>query len=527
MIIRCEKCDTKYRLDASMISTAAVKVQCSKCAHIFIVPASADNNMSTDLPADLPSSASSEENHDAGAENDYRGGAEVKAEPGDEEKAETEPEPEEEAETGTEEPTPNIESPTEPSQGFEMTFGAPPEGAVDNPEEDKDLTKESTPGEPEEYVDNVAAFNELDSEIEPEPSKSPDIAFSAPDETALEVASTEEEAKEEDAEEDAEEASDDTKATVEGNGNSFEPYSYDEPETSLNEAEVTRGDGEGAAKDFDLSFNTPDTLPEGDGEAKEEFIVYEAAADETSEPMAKYYVDKNSPSSEPAEDLELRERLKKSKTDEETSAGVSIEKPSFNEELLKAESAEEKAPTPQTQTPPPSEPTFTVPQKPTKEGVKKSGGLRALVVIVIILILAGGILYIKTRPQNNTLMALPTKAQTIEIESTKGYYVLNKDSGRIFVIESVIKNISEGPVKISGIRGVVLDSSGKEMASKLVAPGRIVTAKDLRTLPVDRLLRSFRDTSEGTIPKKAIIPTMVLFPDLNDAVAEYGIDVLR
>ncbi|MBI5903384.1 MAG: zinc-ribbon domain-containing protein [Deltaproteobacteria bacterium] len=37
MIIQCDKCHTKFRLDDSKVKGAGVKVRCTKCQNVFIV----------------------------------------------------------------------------------------------------------------------------------------------------------------------------------------------------------------------------------------------------------------------------------------------------------------------------------------------------------------------------------------------------------------------------------------------------------------------------------------------------------
>ena len=36
MIISCEQCATRYRLDSHLVRTSGTKVRCSKCHHIFM-----------------------------------------------------------------------------------------------------------------------------------------------------------------------------------------------------------------------------------------------------------------------------------------------------------------------------------------------------------------------------------------------------------------------------------------------------------------------------------------------------------
>ena len=37
MIIQCEKCQTRFRLDDSRVTVKGVKVRCTKCRHVFTV----------------------------------------------------------------------------------------------------------------------------------------------------------------------------------------------------------------------------------------------------------------------------------------------------------------------------------------------------------------------------------------------------------------------------------------------------------------------------------------------------------
>ncbi len=37
MIIQCDKCSTKFRLDDSKVASSAVKVRCTKCRNVFVV----------------------------------------------------------------------------------------------------------------------------------------------------------------------------------------------------------------------------------------------------------------------------------------------------------------------------------------------------------------------------------------------------------------------------------------------------------------------------------------------------------
>jgi predicted Zn finger-like uncharacterized protein len=53
MIIQCEQCQAKFRLDDSKVTDRGVKVRCAKCKHVFSVARvqSADEGLPTDFPA--------------------------------------------------------------------------------------------------------------------------------------------------------------------------------------------------------------------------------------------------------------------------------------------------------------------------------------------------------------------------------------------------------------------------------------------------------------------------------------------
>ncbi|MFQ5353389.1 MAG: zinc-ribbon domain-containing protein [Thermodesulfobacteriota bacterium] len=541
MIIRCEKCDTKYRLDDSMISTSSVKVQCSKCAHIFIVPSVKENHGIRDLEANEAASTPSPPTPPAPSHEDFdlspHGGAtneseqEVKADAGA--GADTGAGAETGEEAGAE---PEEEGESTPSQTFDKTFSAPHDDEPEEAESEEEVDTKTAHEEPsagvrvESYIagSNTSGEEALreDKDIgveketpEAEPSRDFDLTFDSPDEAPKGEAEAEtgDETGDDKAEEESETGQSEAAAQK-----SSEPEDRDKNEEVSSTEELPQ-------HIFEATFNTPDEAPAGDGEVKRDFIASEASTDETPQPMAKYYIDRPSPNAgedlsqqKAPEQTEKEPDIVPAKTEPEDDTAL------INELLMDGTEAGKGGTDKKTdkKAGPKYDKNLVIPGSAAEEGVKRSGIAGAIAIIVIILALAGGVIYVKSQPQSR-LMAPPSGEKTIEIESVKGYYVLNKDSGRIFVIESIIKNIRNEPVKISGIHGLVLDSSGQEMDSKTVSPGRVVNAKDLRTLPADRLLRSFSDTSESTIPKKAVIPTMILFPDLNDAVAEYGIDVLR
>lgn len=117
-------------------------------------------------------------------------------------------------------------------------------------------------------------------------------------------------------------------------------------------------------------------------------------------------------------------------------------------------------------------------------------------------------------------------SKPIDIETINGYMAENKNIGRIFVIEALIRNITDSAQGIKEVRGVIYNSSGARVIDRIVSPGRVVSAEELKNLPKEGLIKALSDTSGSIIPPKATVPVMVLFTEIPDNMAEYGLDVI-
>ncbi|MEK7679971.1 MAG: DUF3426 domain-containing protein [Deltaproteobacteria bacterium] len=117
-------------------------------------------------------------------------------------------------------------------------------------------------------------------------------------------------------------------------------------------------------------------------------------------------------------------------------------------------------------------------------------------------------------------------SKPIDIEAINGYMAENKNIGRIFVIEALIRNITDSAQGIKEVRGVIYDSSGTRIIDRIVSPGRVVSAEELKNLPKEGLIKALSDTSGSLIPPKATVPVMVLFTEIPEQMAEYGLDVI-
>ncbi len=497
MIISCEKCDTKYRLDASRLSHASVKVQCSKCDHIFIVPATGVERNKRKPENNAPHENNQVKEETKGPPEDPWAGFDTRPDDSGTVPAEDKKHEEQDREKNID--TSGGVDVEDKRDRWDISFEADPTTARESETEAKD-----------EAEDITGKMNEPSYE----PWNGPQQSENKDEENAH---GTPEQAKP--ATEESKEAPLPWEVSANTFDLSFGADAYKPQNDEAGGADDEPSEEEGTAP-VDLNgVDDEDVPPDNGGEGVEKTVREEKV--ESVPESKEEAVDVNGPIDTGGSDEVPGPSNKESESF-----------PSFSEELIKAASNAEKALDDYTETADdatlPGQ-TFSSPHTPAEpeaEVIKKSGISTVIAIIVIIIAMAGGVIYLKTRPQSS-LMTEPSGETPLRIESAKGYYVVNKDGEKIFVIMTKIKNLTDGPVKISGIRGLVMDSSGHEMARKKVSPGRVVTAQDLRNLPLETLLRSFRDTSASTMPKRSTIPTMILFTDLNKAVAEYGIDVLR
>jgi len=151
-----------------------------------------------------------------------------------------------------------------------------------------------------------------------------------------------------------------------------------------------------------------------------------------------------------------------------------------------------------------------------------------VIIAALIIVLGGGLIYFTGIIDKLTSVLMPPSAQkVVEIESIKGFYEENRNFGRLFVIDARVKNITGEPQEVKAATGVVYDGRGRKLAEKSVSPGRIVSVDDIRNLSREELERAFRDPSGGVIPPKGSVPVMVLFIEVPEGLSEYGVDIVR
>ena len=151
-----------------------------------------------------------------------------------------------------------------------------------------------------------------------------------------------------------------------------------------------------------------------------------------------------------------------------------------------------------------------------------------LIIAALVVILGGGLIYFTGVIDKLTHLLMPTaEVKVVEIESIKGFYEENKNFGKLFVIDARVKNITDAPQEIKAATGVIYNDSGDKIAERSVSPGRILSIDDIRNLQKEELERAFRDPSGGIIPAKGSVPVMILFIEIPEGLSEFGLDIVK
>lgn len=158
--------------------------------------------------------------------------------------------------------------------------------------------------------------------------------------------------------------------------------------------------------------------------------------------------------------------------------------------------------------------------------VKKGKNLKAAIAALIIIIAVAAIYFsgiagkIASSPAQDTA--------TLEIDAMTGAFVENASfNGKIFYIEAKVKNLTEDFQKVREVKGALFDKSGDKVMESSSAPGRIISVDEMKSLPKEDILKPLNDLSAGLIPPKGTLPVMIVFTDVPESVSEYSLDIVR
>lgn len=517
MIIACDHCNTRFRLDDSRVKPEGVKVRCTKCQNVFVV--TPPQPVEVIQPEELvPQDDTS-----------FQGGEAQKRGAG-----------------GREEQGPAATDGGQ-SEAPDLSFGGPDFSTfAHSPQDDSTEQTEGTD-------DRGAAFGSFAFET-PFGGPEGDDGAGPDDETPFDdmrpqaggISFHERLFLNEDAPEEGPSIREGGEGFEPGEGEGTEGPSMD---FSVASSTVSEGHGEETGKEtsygeFDFSFDDADRESSGESDegdsagsrgagiedfaqedekegfsltpppapgresSDENVIPFSATYNRNGQAAGKVGAPKEKAGGEKADFADLFSRTL-SETAGEPSADAGLDDETFDEE------------------PPPPPP----PPMPggTARPASSAGG-KGLLLAVLIFIISGGIIYFSGLIDTiaRTLAGSSQSAvETVEIENIGGYFAENKNFGKFFVIEAKIRNTSGDAQAIKAITGLIYDKRGKAIATRSVSPGRLVSADDLKNLSKDDLLKQFRDASGGTIPPKGTVPVMVLFTELPAGMSEYGLNIVR
>ncbi|HHL40536.1 MAG TPA: DUF3426 domain-containing protein [Deltaproteobacteria bacterium] len=502
MIIQCDRCNTKFRLDDSKVTGKGVKVRCTKCQNVFVVTPPEPTQ-----PAPPPVPAPQEQ------------------------------------ETAREEQPPRPEEPPKPSEpeAPKAEEGAKGEAAPPSPEGGSDLDlggldfdfgedrtgdeAEKTAFGLEPAVDSTPAaaqqgageIGEMGLDFGGEPEEK------AAEEQDMGLSLGEDEAGEESASAEREEEFSldfDLGGAQEGEEGDKTLFGLESPA----EAASSTGEQDAALGEMDLDFGEE---PE-EKAAEEQGIGLSLDEDEAGEETAPAEGEE-----ERADEFDFSFDREEAAETEVTSFAAAKGEEEQEESTLFSEDfplGDEAAATAPAQEAPP-EGTEEAQQPETAAEPKAKSGLMGLAAAAVVAAAAAAIYFsgaldgvmkgLAGRPQQQA------QAAVVEIEDIKGYMADNIHFGRLFVVESVIKNVSFDPQKIRGVKASLYNRNGERIAARMVSPGRIMSGEELKTLTRDEIERHFGDKSAGTIPPKGVIPAMVVFTEPPADMAAFDIEVLR
>lgn len=476
MIIQCDNCATKFRLDDSRITSNGVKVRCTKCQNVFIVmpPPPADEVQVEEIfgiaPGATPAPAGTGALNST-LEDTLRGNVErAKGAPSQKPKEETKNlsfdfDENEAADKGA-----DFQFDPEPSEKEDgLSFEPEKKGFTFQPAADN-----------EDGGPSKLSFNNIDFSFGQDPSRE--------EEKAQEPVSDE--------------------WQVPGNA---------PEETTDNEAFGTKEDEEKIeGPDIDFSF---DDIRDDKAEVTGSEWGVEKEEEPEKEPIIKISA------APPVSDKVIPFSAgygKDGKTAAHHPPPENLAEDDFSDILSKRLAKEDIVP-------------FTESAEEGDEGMGEETASRrpanlGLILAALIIVLGGGAIYFTGVIDMLAHKLMPTaesQIKTIEIETINGFSVDNSDFGKLFVIQARIKNITDEPQAIKAVTGIIYDEDGETIASQSVSPGRIVSMDDMRNLPKEELLKPFTDPSGGLIPPKGTVPVMVLFTEIPQGLAEYGLDIVR
>ena len=528
MVIQCPACQTRFRLADDKVKGDGIKVRCSKCKHIFAVPPSEPAETAFQPPVPPPATQPTSVSFPS-----EPGGVTPPAQENS-----TLPIPQQEAE-GPAEPFATAAAPPEKDEE-EIDFGGHNMEFVDDEAEggtlkygyDRDAeqedewspaaaaeTDQTGGGQEFDFSDEpTRGPTEFDFDDEPAPAASPVDEFSFEDEQSagLNEFSFDDAASEKQTGEDFSFGDDATEKDAFSFDDSTEKPAEAANEYAADNDEFSFGD-EGTDGGGEFSFDEEeedDSFDFGDEDKEDAPFSFE---DETPEVEAAPAVP------EPKPDFGLKDELEFG-----TTTPAAAEEAS--EESITRDIAQPVEP------PPAPRPAPRLPAK------KKKSPYRGVLLFMLVLLLglggAAGYLYYKGDSLNWRSLVdritgqaplAPAKGQ-IQLSGLTSYFVKNRESGQLFIIEGQVINQYPEARSAIAVKGILFNEKGKQVLQQTVFAGNPMDERALRTLPYSKIQENMNNQFGDSLsnlnvePNKSI-PFTIVFRNLPSDLAEFTVEV--
>ncbi len=505
MIIKCESCNAKFKLNEDRIKGKGARVRCKKCGDYIIVMKPGYEHLKSLFVDSIKEKETREKGETPAAE------------------------PPPESEAREEEPAP--EPPPQPAEETAQPSPEEPKAAEPRLEVGKDF---ETPGEPSLYTDAelpglepgippsgaidesmVPAEAEGITETEKEEKDEIDKAFEQYLES-MKLESEEESLRVEETQPE-EERAEPEEEKMNGILSTTETLEF------LSETEKSEESKPTEEADFDLKIED-EKLDLGG--ALDFSSVIQEKPEPTPDTTEAPSPDLPPPPPEP-----------------EIPSFVSGEKPDAPEERP-SEEAEETTKR-ETREPSRAEPSpyEVVPRKIIQKKKKKAfaGKLLLLILVLLLVVAAGGAFLAFTEKGNEILLSYAPQIRSIfgikeavkgpkfKITNLIGYYEDNKKAGKIFVIKGEIINLTKTAKSGLMVKGELLDKKGELIAEKTVYAGNPLTSEKLKTasrFEIDNALNNKlgKNLSNIDVQPGSSVPFMIVFFDLKGEVEAYRVE---
>ena len=183
-----------------------------------------------------------------------------------------------------------------------------------------------------------------------------------------------------------------------------------------------------------------------------------------------------------------------------------------------------------------------VPAPATSKKGRRKGGLRTVLLIILLVLLAGIAAVLYLRPgliePYLSLMKMPEKEKPAEpgvrllkFTSVAGSFVKAQGNAELFVIRGMVHNNYPEPRSHILVKGSILDHKGNVVESRTAYAGNTFTEEELKTLPMDEIVKAMhhRDgmaRQNFNVPPGTAIPFLVVFDHLPESVSEFAVEAV-